>query len=201
MAAHLVLASASPRRRELLQQLGVSYLCDPAHIDETPQPSEAPSDYVQRVAVEKARAVALRYPAPEYAVLAADTTVVVDGEVLGKPRDRADGLALLSRLSGRHHRVLTAVCLQHTAGCSIRLVQTGVEFVHLTRATCEAYLATDEPWDKAGGYGIQGLGGAFVKALEGSYSNVVGLPLSETWQLLASHGIATALDSALREQM
>lgn len=201
MAVDLVLASASPRRRDLLEQLGVSYLWDPAHIDETPLAGEAPAEYVQRMAQEKAQAVAVRYPAPSYAVLAADTTVVIDQDILGKPRDHCHGLAMLARLSGRFHQVLTGICLQHASGSSCKLVETRVEFVHLTRATCESYLATDEPWDKAGGYAIQGLGGAFVRTIEGSYSNVVGLPLSETWQLLASHGIATVLESAAREHL
>lgn len=194
-SAHLILASASPRRRELLTQLGVSYLCDPADIDETPLASETPEDYVRRMAQEKAATVAARYLAPQYAVLAADTTVVIDGEVLGKPRDHFHGLAILARLSGRQHSVLTAVCLHSASGLSCELVETRVEFVQLSREICEAYLATEEPWDKAGGYGIQGLGGALVRAIHGSYSNVVGLPLCETWQLLASHGIATALGS------
>ena len=101
---------------------------------------------------------------------------------------------MLARLSGRCHSVLTAVCLQHSATTTCERVETKVQFVSLTREICEAYLATDEPWDKAGGYGIQGLGGAFVRSLEGSYSNVVGLPLCETWQLLASKGITTALE-------
>ncbi len=190
----LILASASPRRRELLAQLGVAYVCDPADVDETPQANEAPGDYVRRMAQEKAAAVAARYPVSGHVVLAADTTVVVGDDVLGKPRDHFHGLAMLARLSGRRHSVLTAVCLRGAAGYSCELVETAVEFVPLSRNTCEAYLATDEPWDKAGGYGIQGLGGAFVRSIQGSYSNVVGLPLCETWQLLASNGITTALE-------
>ena len=193
----LILASASPRRRELLTQLGVSYVCDPADIDETPLGGEIPGDYVERMAREKAAAVAGRYSMHEHAVLAADTTVVLDDEILGKPRDHFHGLAMLARLSGRCHSVLTAVCLQHGAGSSCELVETKVQFVSLARETCEAYLATDEPWDKAGGYGIQGLGGAFVRSLAGSYSNVVGLPLCETWQLLVSNGITTTLEQSV----
>jgi septum formation protein len=191
----LILASASPRRRELLTQLGVSYLCHPADIDETPEAGETPEDYVRRMAQEKAAAVAAGYPAPKYAVLAADTTVVLDDDILGKPRDHFHGLAILARLSGRQHSVLTAVCLHSASGLRCELVETRVEFAQLSREICEAYLATEEPWDKAGGYGIQGLGGALVRAIHGSYSNVVGLPLCETWQLLASHGIATTLGS------
>ncbi len=189
----LILASASPRRRELLDQLGVSYTCDPAHIDEVQLVGEPPSDYVQRMAQEKARAVVARYPSLAYAVLAADTTVVIDATVVGKPRDRADALAILARLSGRRHVVLTAVCLHSAGGMHCELVATEVEFIALSDDICAAYLATGEPWDKAGAYGIQGLGGAFVRSLHGSYSNVVGLPLCETWQLLRANGIATAL--------
>jgi septum formation protein len=191
----LILASASPRRRELLEQLGVAYDCRPADIDETPQAGEKPADYVQRMAREKARSIA---PGGESGsvVLAADTTVVLDDDVMGKPRDHFHGLAMLARLSGRSHSVLTAVCLLGPRGEDCELVETRVEFQQLSREVCEAYLATDEPWDKAGGYAIQGLGGAFVRAIHGSYSNVVGLPLAETWQLLAAHGVATALESA-----
>lgn len=189
----LILASASPRRRELLDQLGVCYTCDPAHIDETQRVGEGPSDYVQRMAQEKAQTVAARYPAPAFAVLAADTAVVIDDTVLGKPRDRVDALGMLARLSGRRHAVLTAICCMGATGMHCALVETAVEFVTLSREICEAYLDTTEPWDKAGAYGIQGLAGAFVHAIQGSYSSVVGLPLCETWQLLSANGIATAL--------
>ncbi len=191
--SRLVLASASPRRRELLQQLGVPHLCDPAEIDESPLPGEAPGIYVQRMASEKAARVARRYPGEEQAVLAADTIVVVDEDMLGKPRDHFDGLAMLAKLSGRSHCVYTAVCLQQGSSVSLELVETRVEFIQLTRELCEAYLATDEPWDKAGAYAIQGLAGAFVRGIQGSYSNVVGLPLCETWQLLQASGIDTSL--------
>ena len=191
----LILASASPRRRELLEQLGVDYLCDPAAIDETPLAGEKPGDYVRRMALEKASAVAARHPASRR-VLAADTTVVLGDDVLGKPRDHFDGLAMLARLSGRSHSVLTSICLCSAGEAHGELVETRVEFVALSREICEAYLATDEPWDKAGCYAIQGLGGAFVRSIQGSYSNVVGLPLSETWQLLRTAGIATALEHA-----
>ncbi|MEJ2530904.1 MAG: Maf family protein [Halioglobus sp.] len=191
----LILASASPRRRELLEQLGVDYLCDPAAIDESPLAGEKPEDYVRRMAREKAAAVAARHPSSRW-VLAADTTVVLGDDVLGKPRDHFDGLGMLARLSGRSHSVLTAICLHGAGEAQGELVETRVEFVPLSREVCEAYLATDEPWDKAGCYAIQGLGGAFVRSIQGSYSNVVGLPLSETWQLLRTAGITTALEQA-----
>ncbi|HEY9148580.1 MAG TPA: Maf family protein [Gammaproteobacteria bacterium] len=191
----LVLASASPRRRELLDQLGARYLCDPADIDESRRPGEAPATYVERMAREKARVVAARYQHSGHSVLAADTIVLVDEDVLGKPCDHFDGLAMLAKLSGRSHSVLTAVCLNHNGVANCEVVETRVEFISLTRELCEAYLATDEPWDKAGAYGIQGMAGAFVRSIHGSYSNVVGLPLCETWQLLQAGGIGTGLDS------
>ena len=189
----LILASASPRRKELLDQLGVNCTCVPADIAESYWVGEKPSDYVQRMAQEKARATALVHPPLGCAVMAADTIVVIAGKVLGKPIDHADALLMLSRLSGRRHSVLTAVCLLTAAGMVCELVETKVDFLPLSPAVCDAYLATDEPWDKAGAYGIQGLAGAFVRAIEGSYTNVVGLPLCETWQLLSANGIATAL--------
>ena len=194
-APQLILASASPRRRELLQQLGAPFRPEPASIDESRRPGEEPADYVQRMAMEKAAAVAARHSLREFAVLGADTSVIIDGDVLGKPADHFDGLAMLARLSGRRHTVMTAICLQGSWGRDSRLVCTEVEFVTLERGLCEAYLATDEPWDKAGAYGIQGLGGALVHTIEGSYSNVVGLPLCETWQLLAARGITTGLSA------
>jgi len=193
----LILASASPRRRELLEQLGVRYRCDPADIDESRLPGETPGDYVQRLAAAKAVAVVARHTDRTTVVLAADTAVVIDEDVLGKPADHFAALGMLARLSGRRHSVLTGICLLAPGGEKFsERVETRVEFVQLNREQCESYLATDEPWDKAGGYAIQGLGGAFVRSIEGSYSNVVGLPLTETWQLLSRHGIATALESA-----
>lgn len=193
MTPTLVLASASPRRSELLTQLGVDFRVQPADIDESVARDEAPGDYVERMAQEKAAAVMAHYPGSDVRILAADTTVVIDGDVLGKPRDHLDGLAMLARLSGRLHDVITAVCLAGGGGTVSQQVTTRVLFASLDRETCEAYLATDEPWDKAGGYGIQGLGGALVARIEGSYSNVVGLPLYETWQMLSAGGVATRL--------
>jgi septum formation protein len=149
---------------------------------------------VARLAREKAETVFRQGAAPAGAVLAADTTVAIDGILLGKPRDVADGLATLRRLSGRTHRVYSAVCLRDSRGSDCVVVETEVSFAELSEDTCLAYLATAEPWDKAGAYGIQGLGGAFVSGITGSYSNVVGLPLYETWQLLVKRGIATSLE-------
>ncbi|MEQ9462065.1 MAG: Maf family protein [Haliea sp.] len=190
----LILASASPRRHELLTRLGVHFVVDAAAIDESVRSGEAALGYVTRMAREKAETVWSRRGdgAP---VLAADTTVVMDDDILGKPADHFAGLAMLARLSGRTHSVITAVCLRSADGAAAVEVETRVTFLTLGREVCEHYLATPEPWDKAGGYGIQGLGGALVSSIEGSYSNVVGLPLAETWQLLARHGIATTLGS------
>ena len=194
--SRLVLASASPRRRELLEQLGIRFLCDPADIDETQLAGEAPGEYVQRMAQEKARMVAARHEIPPCVVLGADTSVVLDSQVLGKPRDADEALSMLERLSGRQHTVLTALCLRGGAGEHCQVVATQVEFAALSSRECAAYLATGEHRDKAGAYGIQGVAGAFVRALQGSYSNVVGLPLHETWRLLALHGVRSVLSPA-----
>lgn len=190
----LILASASPRRRELLDQLGVPCRVEPARFDETPLPGEAAGHYAKRIARGKAAAVVAANPTVDLPVLAADTTVVLDGEILGKPRDPEEALAMLLRLSGREHRVITAVCLWEESGSETVSVETTVRLLPLDRDVCAAYVATGEPLDKAGAYGIQGLGGALVSAIDGSYSNVVGLPLSETWQLLRRHGIDTVLE-------
>ncbi|MDX1734566.1 MAG: Maf family protein [Halioglobus sp.] len=195
-APQLILASASPRRRQLLEQIGVHCECAAADIDESRGVDESPRDYVARLAREKAREIAQRPAADGVAVLAADTTVVLGDEILGKPVDRGDALGMLARLSGREHEVLTAICLVHGGDESVQCVRTSVEFNALSLQMCDAYLATDEPWDKAGAYAIQGIGAVFVRAIHGSYSNVVGLPLAETWQLLSSAGIETALGVA-----
>ena len=187
-AAPLVcLASASPRRRELLEQIGVPYTVSAADIDEAVQPGEPPADYVLRVACAKARAVRLRGTA--LPVLAADTTVVVDGLICAKPRDRADGIAMLGMLSGRTHQVLTAVALAAASGVSFRLSASEVRLRALSAAECAAYWDTGEPRDKAGGYAIQGRGALFIEHLSGSYSGVMGLPLFETGELLTAAGV------------
>jgi septum formation protein len=183
----LTLASESPRRRELLEQIGVAHVVSAADIDEAVGDGEAPADYVVRMACAKARAVRARSPA--LPVLAADTTVVVDGLILAKPRDRADGLAMLGRLSGRSHQVLTAVALASASGISFRLSASEVRMRAVTPGECAAYWETGEPRDKAGGYAIQGRGALFIEQLSGSYSGVMGLPLYETGQLLAAAGI------------
>ena len=189
----LVLASASPRRRDMLSLAGVRFTVIPAAIDETPHPGEAPADYVRRVARDKAAAVRAQAPAGSV-VLAADTAVCIDDELFGKPRDAADARRMLARLSGREHRVLSAVCVEGGSGARAEsLVETRVRFRPLDDPTIAAYVASGEPLDKAGAYGIQGLGGALVSTIDGSYSAVVGLPLAETLALLEAAGISHAL--------
>ncbi|WP_263142237.1 Maf family protein [Pseudomonas sp. RIT-PI-AD] len=188
--ATLYLASASPRRRELLAQIGVPCTRVSAAIDETPLPGEAPAVYVERLARGKALAGLEALAEPVLAcVLGADTAVVLDGRILGKPLDRSDGLAMLAALSGREHEVLTAVALADGRRCVARVVSSRVTFRPLRPGEAEAYWATGEPCDKAGGYGIQGFAAIFVERLLGSYSSVVGLPLCETAELLADFGI------------
>ncbi|MGO1750599.1 MAG: Maf family protein [Marinobacter sp.] len=182
----IILASASPRRSELLAQIGVPFSVQPAHIDETPRAAEAPGDYVERLAREKALAVAIHFPGKH--VLGSDTSVVLSNDILGKPNDESEARAMLARLSGNAHQVMTAIALAKDGHCESRLVITNVTFRELEEDEIAAYVATDEPMDKAGSYGIQGLGGIFVKELRGSYSAVVGLPLQETAALLADAG-------------
>jgi septum formation protein len=200
-AALVILASASPRRTELLQQIGVAHRVVPAHIDERRAAGETPGDCVRRLAQHKAREVQLALAAVagstaagstaamQLPVLGADTAVVIDDELLGKPRDRADGLAMLARLSGRWHQVLTAVALASVHGMQCCLSRSEVQLRRLSAQECAAYWDSGEPLDKAGGYAIQGLAGAFVEQLRGSYSGVVGLPLFETAQLLVEAGV------------
>jgi len=184
----LCLASRSARRPALLAQIGVPHVVKAADIDETALPGEGAADYVLRLARSKSLAVrALGVALP---VLAADTIVVVDGQILGKPADEAEGVAMLERLSGRTHRVLTAVALARAHGAPlVRLSESAVRFRTLTRAECVAYWRTGEGRDKAGGYAIQGRGAAFIEHLAGSYSGVMGLPLFETAELLREAGI------------
>lgn len=183
----ICLASMSPRRRELLAQIGVPHRVVAAQVDETLLPNESPPDYVARLARLKAATVLERGEA--LPVLAADTTVVLEGSVYGKPADRADGLAMLAALAGRTHQVFTAVALATRHGVALRINCSSVTFRDIAVAEREAYWETGEPGDKAGGYAIQGYGAVFVAALSGSYSAVMGLPLLETAQLLRDAGI------------
>jgi septum formation protein len=188
MSPSLYLASASPRRRELLSQLEVPFELVLPQVEERRRPYEAAVDYVQRLARDKAQAGAAMAAQPK-PVLAGDTIVVLDGDVLEKPADKTDGLAMLRRLSGRNHQVMTAMSLAWQGRLEVVLVTTEVSFRHLTEADIERYWASGEPADKAGGYGIQGLGGRFVERINGSYSAVVGLPLVETEALLRRNGV------------
>jgi septum formation protein len=183
----LCLASISPRRRELLTLIGVSHVVRGADIDETVRPGELPRRYVMRMAREKALTIHAR--GERLPVLAADTTVVLDGQIHGKPSDREEGLAMLARLSGRTHLVLTAVALAQPGRVRTRLSASAVRFRALGLEECAAYWETGEPCDKAGSYGIQGYGAVFIRSLKGSHSGVMGLPLKETADLLRGAGI------------
>ena len=187
MKAVVCLASASPRRRALLEQIGVPHTLASADIDEARRKNESPVEYVQRMAQEKARTVWERQSS--LPVLAADTTVVLDGTVYGKPRDRAHAIEMLSTLSGRTHQVLTAVALAISGGTQLRLSDSAVKFRSIPAEECASYWDTGEPRDKAGGYAIQGLGAVFIESVTGSYSGVMGLPLFETAELLRSAGL------------
>jgi septum formation protein len=183
----VTLASQSPRRRELLAALGLDLEVRPAHADESAHPGEPAAEYVRRVAREKARAV------DGAVVLAADTAVVLDGEILGKPSDDGDAQRMLRALSGRAHEVMTGVCVRSRTPGGWReqesVVVTTVELAPIDEARIAWYVATGEPMDKAGAYAVQGIAGAFVRAVRGSLTNVVGLPLEESLALLTAAGV------------
>ena len=170
----LILASRSPRRSELLHNAGIPFIVKPADIDETPRQGELAAEYARRIADDKALAVEA---GPEDTVLAADTVVEIDGRILGKPTGAADAERMLRLLSGHYHQVLTAICLRSPRGMVRDSAVTRVWFIQLTDAEIRAYAASGEPMDKAGGYAIQGLASKFIRRIEGSYSNVVGLPV------------------------
>ncbi|PCJ93758.1 MAG: septum formation protein Maf [Porticoccaceae bacterium] len=197
-----ILASASPRRRDLLQQIGCRFLVSPAAIDEVVLSGEAPIEYVKRIALQKARAGWVDNSENELPVLAADTAVVLGrddqgAKIFGKPRDQEHAVSMLLQLSGTTHRVLSAVAMvrgveqeiKQRENRSILLSETLVTFRSISKTECEQYWYTGEPQDKAGAYAIQGLGAVFVESLSGSYSGVVGLPLAETCELLAKFDI------------
>ena len=184
MTGQIILASASPRRRELLDQIAIQYHVSPVNLDETPLPGEQPAIYVQRIAAEKSAAV----KDAQIPVLAADTTVVLGGNILGKPEDKSHALQMLSQLSGQTHQVYTGVSLRGRHHWQILSV-TEVTFKKLSEQEMIAYWDTGEPQDKAGAYAIQGVGAMFVEAISGSFSGVVGLPIFETVEILAKEGI------------
>lgn len=185
----LVLASASPRRRELLSQIGVNCEVLPVDIAEIKAENESAAGFVERMAREKVMA-GLNLASGNKVVLGSDTVVVHRGLVMGKPADRAESIAMLQRLSGDEHQVLTAVAVANREQIESVVVSTLVRFRELPRSLCEQYWDSGEPRDKAGSYGIQGLGAVFVATIEGSYSSVVGLPLTETAELLEKFDIA-----------
>lgn len=186
--AAIVLASASPRRRELLAQIGVPYIVVPADIDETRRDDEPPADYVQRMAIEKSRTGFERAAGQGFIALGADTVVVVDEQVLGKPTDREQALDSLRLLSGRTHQVMTAVAVTDGNRLESLLSITNVTMRRIDPTDAAVYWESGEPVDKAGAYAVQGLGGIFIERLEGSYSGVVGLPVHETAELLGRFG-------------
>lgn len=184
--ADLLLASASPRRKELLDQIGVHYITRSMDIDESVLAGESAHEYVTRLALEKAEAgLVFSEGRP---VLAADTSVVVDGQILGKPESQAEAVDMLSILSGRHHQVITGVAVMHQQEGQLlkdsAAIVTQVHFLPISKQQISAYVATQEPMDKAGAYGIQGKAAVFVEKIEGSYSNVVGLPLEQVGKML-----------------
>jgi len=196
MNLSLILASQSPRRKELLTQLGYMFTCIPADINEDVIDNESPLAYVSRLAVEKAQAASRNLQREDIlssVVLGSDTSVVYQDEILGKPEDLNDSIRQLQLLSGNTHQVLTSISAVLADTCITKVVTTDVTFKTLTLLEIERYWATGEPQDKAGSYGIQGIGGQFVSHISGSYSAVVGLPLYETSQLLAKFGLATAV--------
>ena len=184
----LILASASQRRTEVLQQIGVRHLIKPADIDESSRAHESPVDYVQRMAIEKAKHI-IALSSDTIPVLGADTCVVCDEKIFGKPANKAQALEMLTSLSGRSHEVLTAVAVGNAQRCLLSISKTEVVFRKITKQECLSYWATGEPKDKAGSYAIQGYGAVFIELIKGSYSGVVGLPIKETSALLKIFGV------------
>ena len=187
MSVQIILASASPRRMELLDQIKVAYNVHPVDLDESPLPNEVPLDYVQRLAAEKS-AVCVAQLKTKLPVLAADTAVILRSVIMGKPKDQDDALSMLTQLSGKTHQVYSAISLrgrEHSQAVSI----TEVTFRRLTELEMLYYWHSGEPVDKAGSYAIQGMGAMFVESIKGSFSGVVGLPLFETAELLSKQGI------------
>jgi septum formation protein len=182
----LILASASPRRREILANAGIAHqVVVPSGVDESVRPGEDPVHYVRRLALEKAHAV--QTPADDI-ILAADTSVVVDGEILGKPQDQAEARWMIHRLSGREHTVLTGICLRRGEEAVVDSAESRVRFISLSEHEVSAYVASGEPMDKAGGYGIQTLASKFVERIDGCYFNVMGLPVALVYQRLRERG-------------
>jgi septum formation protein len=188
LSASLILASASPRRQELLRSVGLNFKIIPAHINENCLAGESPRQHVKRLAREKAMVIAKKYP--EAWVLGADTIVVIDGIVLGKPENKTQARKMLQKLSGREHKVFTGFTIAHVSAEIYRtkVIQSAVQFKKISPEEMEWYVASDEPYDKAGGYAVQGQGACFIQSIRGSYTNVIGLPLCEVLEELKSFG-------------
>ena len=195
-AVRVVLASQSPRRRDLLDLIGMRHEVRPADIDESVLPAEQPAQYTERLAREKARTIGEREP--DAITIGSDTTVVIDGDILGKPADEADARRMLRRLSGREHTVFTAVAVAHGQRIASSVEEVLVCFRELSDETIGAYVATGEPMDKAGAYGIQGYGATIVERIEGDYFAVMGLPLGRMVRLMAELGFEYAFGPPAR---
>jgi len=184
LSGQLILASASPRRRELLRSVGLKFKTIPAHVDEDYSEGESPQQHVRRLAQEKAQLIARKYPRAW--VLGADTIVVIDGLILGKPRNKPQAKEMLKKLSGREHKVFTGFTVTQVASkvSHSNVVQSTVKFKKISAVELDWYIACDEPYDKAGGYALQGKGAYFIKSIRGSYTNVIGLPLCEVLETL-----------------
>ena len=187
----LILASSSPRRRYLLEQAGLTFTVIPSTVDESSVPAGVPEDYVRLLAEAKAKEISASYP--ESWVIGADTLVLIDGNILGKPDSATEARQMLEALSGKTHRVLTGFCVCCKSGehTFLETVESKVLFKTLSAGEIDWYIRTGEPFDKAGGYAVQGLGSFFVKRIEGSYTNVVGLPICEVMEYLMSQGVIT----------
>ena len=198
MSNRLILASESPRRYELLMQMGLDFEVIPSKIFEGFVQAESPKDHVIRLAEAKAREVASKYP--DRWVVAADTIVCINGSILGKPQGREEAVEMLRRLSGQDHRVLTgfSVCHSRRGESDKEVVQTVVRMKPLTSAEIDWYVVTGEPYDKAGGYAIQGIGSFMIESIQGSYTNVVGLPLCQLIQMLNRLGAITISEFGMR---
>jgi septum formation protein len=188
LSAPLILASISPRRRELLRSAGLTFKVRPAHVDETYFEGETPRAHVRRLACDKAMAMAIRYPSAW--VLGADTIVVIDGLILGKPKNKRQAREMLGRLSNRRHIVFTGFTIARTDTgiLKTRVVQSAVQFKNISPEEMDWYVNCDEPYDKAGGYAVQGKGSCFIKTIRGSYTNVIGLPLCEVMEDMTKLG-------------
>jgi septum formation protein len=189
LSSPLILASASPRRQELLRSVGLKFKTIPAHVNENYLAGESPRQHVKRLSIDKAMVIAKKHP--EACVLGADTIVVIDDLILGKPKNETQALKMLQKLSGREHKVFTGFSIALVAAevCQTKVIQSAVRFKTISPKEMEWYVACDEPYDKAGGYAVQGRGAYFIQSIRGSYTNVIGLPLCEVLETLKKRGI------------